>query len=212
MQSNAQKSLDLQSVTSLFKGFFQFKKLQFKHSLYRGGETVLIERELFSRGQAVVILLYDVQHQQVVLVEQCRVGAVEHALHNNDIDQAWLVEPVAGMIDSDESAEQAAIREVREETGISIDEIEYICQFYPSPGACDETLLLYASQINSLDIATHAGMADESEDIKVVKLSFKEAKQKLLTGQFNVASTYMALQWLFFQKLTDCFQFKTVQE
>lgn len=195
------KTLSLDSNQMLFKGFFQVNLLEFSHSLYQGGSSPIVKREVFKRGEAVVVLLYDLSLQQVVLVEQCRAGAVEKALNNNAIDQAWLLEPVAGMIDSGETKEQACIRECQEETGITVSKLEYISEFYPSPGACDEVLYLFASNIDSKTIHSHAGLASEDEDIRVVKLSFIEAKQQLSTGQFNVATTYIALQWLFYQKL-----------
>lgn len=197
------KTLSIQSSSTVFKGYFELKSLTFKHSLFQGGHSNLVKREVFCRGPAVVVLLYDLINEKVVLVEQCRAGAIENALAVNDFNQAWLIEPVAGMIDEGESAIQACTREVFEETGADILELEYINHFYPSPGACDEILHLYASNINSNQVASHAGLKEESEDIRVVILSFEEAKKKLLAGEFNVVTTYIALQWLFFQKLAD---------
>jgi len=195
------KTLNIQTIKTVFKQFFTVKNIKFTHSLYQGGQSPLIEREVFCRGPAVVVLLYDLKAQKVVLVEQCRAGAIENARNQNAFYQAWLIEPVAGMIDSGETPEQACIREVKEETGTDIEELEFINQCYPSPGACDEILHLYASQIDSTTVNAHAGLATEHEDIRVVVLSFKDAKQQLLAGAFNVATTYMALHWLFFQKL-----------
>jgi len=68
-----------------------------------------VEREVFSRGEAVVVLLYDLALVKIVLVEHCRSGAVAHVLKDNKIDQAWLLEPVAGMIDLGESRIGACI-------------------------------------------------------------------------------------------------------
>lgn len=195
-----EKKFKIQSIKPAYTGFFELKILQFKHVRYQGGWSKTFSRELFQRGQAVVVLLYDATEEQVVLVEQCRVGAVFNAQTSNQPEQAWLLEPVAGMIDSGESPEEAGIRETQEETGASISDLEYICQFYPSPGACNEILHLYAAHISIDSLSEYAGLASENEDIKVVKLSFSEAKQMLLNADFNVASTYIALQWLFFQK------------
>ena len=197
------KELHIKSNNAVFNGFFQVNNLKFTHSLYQGGSSALVEREVFSRGQAVVVLLYDLALENIVLVEQCRAGAVDHALQNNRVDQAWLLEPVAGMIDLGESPIQACIRETKEETGLAISEVEYISQFYPSPGACDEILHLYASNIDSQLVNSHAGLETEDEDIRVVVLSFAQARKMLKKGQFNVATTYIAIQWLFYQKLAS---------
>lgn len=199
----SKKTLKIQSSNAVFQGYFQLKNLKFTHSLYQGGESGLVEREVFCRGQAVVVLLYDLAQEKIVLVEQIRAGALENSINNKEIDQAWLIEPVAGMIDLGEEPVAACVREAKEETGADIVELEYINQFYPSPGACDEILHLYASNIDSNKVNRHAGLDIENEDIRVLILSFEEAKNRLLAGRFNVATTYMALQWLFFQKLAD---------
>lgn len=196
-----EKTIQLQSVKTEFQGFFKVQSLLFKHSLYQGGCSPEIKRELFCRGEAVVVLLYDSVLSQVVLIEQCRPGALQHAQRVNQPDQAWLVEPVAGMIDLGETASDAGIRESREEAGIEVSELEYVCQFYPSPGGCDEILHLYAADICANEVSEFAGLAGDHEDIRVVKLDFTDAKRMLFNAEFNVASTYIALQWLFFQKL-----------
>jgi len=199
----SKKSFEIQAVKPVYEGFFRTETVQFSHSLYQGGFTPIIDRELFCRNQAVVVLLYDAKAEQVALVEQCRVGALAEAKRLNTPEHAWLLEPVAGMIDPGETAMQAGIREVKEEAGVTVDELEFISEFYPSPGACDEILQLYAVEISIDDVVEFAGLEDEHEDIKIVKLSFAEAKQRIQNGQMNVATTMIALQWLFYQKLNS---------
>lgn len=193
------KALEILDKRTGYQGFFRIDVLRYRHSLYAGGMTIPIEREVFGRGQASVLLLFDRFAQKVVLIEQCRAGAWQ----NEDASKAWLIEPIAGMIDAGETAEQAAIREAQEEAGITISSAEYVCQFYPSPGGSDEILHLYAAEVNIAQVADYAGLAEDVEDIRVIKMPFVEAKQKLINGEFNVASTLIALQWLFFQKLAD---------
>lgn len=201
MRVTPEKKIDIKSIATEFQGFFKVQSLLFKHSLYQGGCSPEIKRELFCRGEAVVVLLYDSTLNQIVFVEQCRPGALQHAQQLNKPEQAWLIEPVAGMIDLGETAIDAGVRESREEAGIDVSELEYVCQFYPSPGGCDEILHLYAADICASEVSEFAGVANDHEDIRVIKLSFTEAKRRLLNAEFNVASTYIALQWLFFQKL-----------
>jgi len=195
------KTFTLHQTNVLFKGFFEFSELKVSHSLYKGGVSEVLGREVFSRNQAVIVLLYDSQNEQVVLVEQFRPGAACNALANGNQADAWLIEPVAGMIEVNEDPMTSGIRETAEETGVTVDALEYVCQFYPSPGACDEILHLYAADIDSTDVGEHGGLTDEYEDIKVIKMSFEEAQRRFHNAEFNVASTFIALQWLFNQKL-----------
>lgn len=194
------KTLNILSTEQGYSGFFRIDILRYQHSLYVGGMSAEIDRELFGRGEAAVLLLYDLQAQTLVLIEQCRAGALVHAQKANSPDKAWLIEPIAGMIDCGETAEQAAVREAKEEAGIDIPAAEYICQFYPSPGGSDEVLHLFAAEIDIDAVADFAGLEEDVEDIKVLKVPFNEAKQNLLNGHYNVASTIIALQWLFFQR------------
>jgi len=196
------KFIKVHQSNLLFKGFFEFSELKLSHSLYKGGESEILSREVFNRNQAVVVLLYDLKNRQVVLVEQFRAGAARNAIKAENEEEAWLLEPVAGMIDCGESAIEAGVRETKEEAGIVVHNLEYVSQFYPSPGACDEILHLYAAEVDSSEVESHAGKGDEDEDIKVVVMPFSEAKEKLLNAEFNVASTFIALQWLFYQKLS----------
>lgn len=201
LKKESDKEIALHDEQLLFQGFFRFKSLTLSHSLYAGGHSETMQREVFERGDAAVLLLYDLKAEVVVLVEQFRAGAAKHALKSKNLSSAWLLEPVAGMIDNGESAVEAAIREGYEETGVTVDKLEYIAKYYPSPGACDERLWLFAAEIDSNQVLSHAGNAHEHEDIRVVIMPFTEAKQRLQHAEFTVASTFLSLQWLFYQKL-----------
>ena len=86
-----------------YTGFFRMEKYRLRHELFRGGWSAPMIRECFERGHAVAVLLYDPEQDQVVLVEQFRIGAIEFP------GGPWLLEIVAGIIDQpDESAEQVA--------------------------------------------------------------------------------------------------------
>lgn len=201
MSRETQKKIKIEKITKGYDGFFKIDLFDFRHTLFQGGWSHSIRRELFGRGQAAVVLLYDPAKERVILIEQCRAGALRHALKSNDASQAWLQEPVAGMIDPGEGIEEAARREAREEAGVEMAELEFICHFYPSPGGSDEILHLYASQVDSDRLPDYAGLSDDHEDIRILKIPFDQARQALVKGEYNVASTIIALQWLFFQKL-----------
>ncbi|WP_164444319.1 NUDIX domain-containing protein, partial [Pseudomonas viridiflava] len=85
-----------------FKGFYRLDKLYLRHELFDGGTSKEISRELFVRHDAVCVLPYDAKRDEVVLIEQFRVGALEKT------GNPWLIELVAGLIDKDEQPEEVA--------------------------------------------------------------------------------------------------------
>lgn len=190
--------LIIESTERKFTGFFTVDEYRYKHSLYRGGTSPVISRELLCRGQqGAVLFLYDLKQSLFILIEQCRAATLA------DPDgQHWLIEPVAGHIDQGESAARACIREGYEEAGIHLttDQLEFVCNYYPSPGGFGEILHLYAAEVNADDFGQYSGISEEVEDIKIVKIPFKQAYEDLCNKRFKVASTYIALQWFFLHK------------
>ncbi|MFA0289760.1 ADP-ribose diphosphatase, partial [Vibrio sp. 10N.222.45.F7] len=86
------QDVEIVSKETLFRGFFKMVKYTFKHRLFEGGWSQPIEREMFERGHAAALLPYDPVRDEVVIVEQIRVGALEH-------ENPWQYEIVAGIID-----------------------------------------------------------------------------------------------------------------
>jgi len=173
-----------------YDGFFRLEKLTLKHTLYGGGWSDELSRELFIRGECVGVLLYDPYADKVVLIEQIRVGALAEG------ERAWLVEIVAGAIESGETAEAVAYREAQEEAGCQIQELLPISQFYTTPGACGEKLSLFCGKIDSTGIGGLHGLAEEGEDIMVTTVSFEEAYAMLSNGSIISAIPIIAIQWL----------------
>lgn len=98
------------SKETLFEGFFKMVKYRFQHKLFAGGWSEVVEREMFERGHAAAMLPYDPNMDQVVIIEQIRVGALEH-------QHPWQLEIVAGMIDRDESAEASFAEKLSKRRG-----------------------------------------------------------------------------------------------
>ena len=70
-------------------GFFRLERYRLRHELFAGGWSGELVRELLVRGHAVAVLLYDPIRDQVVLVEQFRIGALASGEH------PWMLEVVA---------------------------------------------------------------------------------------------------------------------
>ena len=175
---------------TVYEGFFRMDKITLGHRRFNGEWLGPFSRELFERGQAVCVLLYDPARDQVVLTEQFRIGAIE------DERSPWLIELVAGMVESGETYEEVALRESEEEAGCVPSKLIPICNYWVSPGGTSERVGLYCGLVDSDGVGGLHGLDDEHEDIRVHCISFAEAYQAVETGIINNAATIMALQWL----------------
>ena len=186
----AERQVRVIDQTRAFDGYFKIIRYRLKHSLFSGGESPEISREIFERGSAVAVLPYDPKRDTVVLIEQFRPGAlgVER--------DPWLIETIAGIVEPDEAHRDVAKREAREEAGLELDHLEWITRYFASPGGSTETVDLFIARTDNAEAGGLFGLAAEGEDIKVHAVSFETARSWLMEGRIKVATTIIALQWL----------------
>ncbi|MGL5997420.1 MAG: NUDIX domain-containing protein [Pseudomonas proteolytica] len=173
-----------------YQGFYKLDRVQLRHELFDGGMSPVINREIFVRHDAVCVLPYDAQRDEVVLIEQFRVGAMGRT------DNPWLVEMVAGLIDKDEQPEEVAHREAEEEAGLTFSALWPITQYFPSPGGSTEFVHLFLGRCDSSGAGGIHGLAEEAEDIRVTVWAFEDALQAVRDGKISNAASIIALQWL----------------
>ncbi len=178
----------------LYSGFFRMEKYCLQHTLYAGGWSAVINRELFVRGSCVAVLLYDPERDKVVLIEQFRAGAILQP------DRAWLVEIVAGAIEEGETAIEVAYRESIEEAGCEIQELIVINEFYTTPGGASERITLFCGKIDSTKVGGIHGLDHEDEDISVRSVDFDEAYRMVESNEIESAIPIIAIQWLALNK------------
>jgi ADP-ribose pyrophosphatase len=190
------KKFNILDKQTPYNGFFRLEKYRLKHTLYGGGWSEELNRELFVRGECVGVLLYDPQSDEVVLIEQFRVGALLCP------ERAWLVEIVAGAIEEGETAADVAYREALEEAGCEIQELLEISQFYTTPGGSSERLTLFCGKVDAQNVGGVHGLVDEHEDILVKAVPFTEAYKMLETREIESAIPIIALQWLALNRIS----------
>jgi ADP-ribose pyrophosphatase len=195
--STASPVLDDRAVEILrrevaYQGFFRVERYRLRHGLHSGGWSPELEREVFERGAAVAVLLYDPDRDAVVLVEQFRLAAHLAGF------SAWQVEIVAGIVDRDGEGEPAvAHREAQEEAGLAIiGELMPIHRCLSSPGGTTETVALFCGRVDSRAAGGIHGVAAEHEDIKVVVKSYRDAMRLVRAQKIDNAFTLLALHWL----------------
>ncbi|PHM48605.1 ADP-ribose diphosphatase [Xenorhabdus miraniensis] len=184
------QDVEVISQKTLYRGFFTMTEYQFRHRLFRGGWSETVKREVFERGHAGVLLPYDPVRDEVVLIEQIRIPAVETS------DTPWLLEVIAGMIEEGEEAEQVVRREAVEEAGIDVKRCQPALSYLSSPGGTTERMHIFVGEVDASTASGVHGLEGEHEDIRVLVASREQAYQWVEEGIIDNAASVIAIQWL----------------
>ena len=204
MKSNKNKQLamlkfdneqvSVHSVVTKYQGFFKMNEYSLQHKLFSGEQSQLFTREIFERGDAVVVMPYDAKLDKVLLIEQFRPGALRGE------DSPWLLEFIAGMFDENETPIEVAIREAKEETDLILcnNDLMPVMEYLSSPGGMSERIHLYLAHFDSAQVKDGAihGLPEENEDILLHLVSRTRALELLAQGKITNAATIIGLQWL----------------
>jgi nudix-type nucleoside diphosphatase (YffH/AdpP family) len=154
------------------------------------------QREAYDRGNGVTALLHDPTWSTLLLVRQYRLP-----VHLNDHPDGMLLEAPAGLLDDGEGAEEALRRELQEEVGHHVDDLQELFRLYMSPGSVTEHLTFFAGTYSG---ATRqgdgGGDADEGEQVTVVEMTFDEANEMVDDGRICDAKAVLLLQWARLQR------------
>jgi ADP-ribose pyrophosphatase len=190
MSNSLKKDVEILEKKTCYEGFFKLIRYRLKHSLFAGGWSKELPREVLERGHAAAVLPYDPIQDDVVMIEQFRPGAIGHP------DGAWLWEIVAGILEPGEEPSEVVYREAVEEIGCPVSDIIPICDFFVSPGSTSETTALYCGRVDATQASGIHGVASEYEDIQVHVIPFSTALEMLNAGKIRFAPAVIGLQWL----------------
>lgn len=184
----------ISAIETKYQGFFKLNEYQLNHKLFSQKQSQTFTREIFERGDAVVVMLYDPEKDTLLLLEQFRPGV----LRANETP--WMLEFIAGMFDDNESPVDVAVREAKEEANIELkpELIKPIMKYFSSPGGTSECIYLYWATFDSSTVLSGSvhGLAHENEDIMLHLVSRKDALALLTSGKISNAATVIGLQWL----------------
>jgi len=127
-------------------------------------------------GAAAVLALLD--EDRFLLVKQFR-KAVE----------AYSTEIIAGTLDPGEDAETCARREVEEETGHRILEMERLGEIIPSPGYLDERITVFRATVGPVNSSLSM---DEDEHVEPTVVTRSEFVEMVKSGEITDAKTLAA--------------------
>lgn len=137
-------------------------------------------RELVYHNGAVAICAVT-PNNEVLLVKQYR-KAVEQT----------LLEIPAGKLEKHEEREEAAKRELEEETGYKTNHLVHITDMYGSPGFCNEKLSIYFTD----KLTAGTLNLDDDEFVELYKIPIDNIKEMLDNKEIEDAKTIIALQYL----------------
>lgn len=182
----------IKEKSRVFDQLFKIDRAVLQYEKFDGTMTDDVVRYNFERGNSVAVLVVNREKQTVILTKQFR-----FPVYMENKKNGWLLEIVAGMVDKGEDPIESAVREVREEIGYSVEQLEPICSVYLSPGGSSEKIYLYYTEINSAHkTEAGGGIANEAEDIQLVEIPISEAFKLLDAGEIVDAKTVIVLQWL----------------
>lgn len=143
--------------------------------------------EIVEHSGAVVVIAQPAP-DEIVLVRQHR-----HAI---GVD-TWEI--CAGGIDAGETPEQAAIRELREETGYRARTVRRLWSAYSAPGFCNELLHFYHT--HSYDAGEPE--PDAEEEIEVATFRLDRVREMIERDELRDAKTQIAVLWALRQRATS---------
>jgi ADP-ribose pyrophosphatase len=183
--------VEIIEITTPFERFLRIDTIRFRHRLFSGEWGASHTYDVLRRGAAVALVLYDPDRDSVVLIEQFRLPALLAG------SSPWQIEIVAGLVDGDETPEDVAVRETREETGLTLTgELIPIQRYLPSCGASDESVHLLCAQIDASTAGGVHGAPEEGEDIRTVVKTITEIENMLDAGAIENGHSLIALYWL----------------
>jgi ADP-ribose pyrophosphatase len=183
------KNVVIERRMRIFDDFFAIDEAWLSYEQFDGTMSPVVRRLNFERGDSVAALLFERNSQSIVLVRQFRYPTY-------DKGAGWLLETVAGILDEGETPEDAIRREVGEETGYRVDNLEHISTFFVSPGGSSERIILYYAEVDgSSRVDGNRGVKLEGEDIEEVKIPADRVNQMLAEGEIIDAKTLVAIFW-----------------
>jgi ADP-ribose pyrophosphatase len=147
----------------------------------RGSDGKPHDTEVVEHAEAVAVIVRPRPHE-MLLVKQYR-----HPLGRDH----WEV--VAGGMDPGESPEEAAVRELREETGYVAHRVERLWSAFTAPGFCTE--LLHLCVVDGYDVGEREGFDEGEEEMELGIFSLDELWRKIQANELTDSKTQIAVLW-----------------
>ena len=163
---------DIISSESIYKGSI----FDVRIDTIREGDVEYKREIVVHKGSAVIVPVFD--DGTVALVRQYRHAAGK-----------YMLEIPAGSLEKGEAPKTGAIRELEEEIGVVAANIEFITEFYVSPGFLTEKMYVYLAT----GLTETAQNLESDELIETERLTFPKALDMIRSGQIEDAKTIVGI-------------------
>ncbi len=135
------------------------------------------KREIVEHPGAVAIVPITADNE-LVLVKQFR-KAIEEA----------IIEIPAGKLEHGEDPASCAVRELKEETGFTAEKIQYVFQFYTSPGFSNEKMHLFVAT----GLAEGTAEPENDEYIEIIKIKLDNLLNMINNGEITDSKSIIGI-------------------
>lgn len=177
------RDMDYEKISE--KEVFNGRRIKLNiEEFYNKKDNKQIYREHIKAGGAAVIMPF-LDDDTLIMIEETR----------TPIGKKVLAFP-AGLIEKEENPEQAAIRELEEETGFKAEKVEKIIEEYPAIGYSDEKVYIFKAK----NLKKTKMNLDPTEDIVIHKIKVEELKDLYLNGEIHTSAEIIAILSYFLEK------------
>lgn len=135
------------------------------------------KREIVEHPGAVAVVAIT-DDNEIVLVKQFRKAT-----------ETVMLEIPAGKLEINENPEECAIRELKEETGLEAKEIEFVLDYYSSPGFTNEKVHIFIAS----ELLSGEAEPEEDEYIDIVKVNIDDALEMVNNGTIRDGKTIIGI-------------------
>ena len=147
-------------------------------------------REVQDSGNGAAVLLYNAEKKTIILIEQFRLATMV-----NGNESGILYEVPAGLVE-ETNPDETIKREIKEETGIEVNEVTFLFSAYATPGAKTEKIFFYIAPYDTqITSGSFMRKDDEQEDLIIHELPFEVAFEGIQNGMIQDCKTIILLQY-----------------